>query len=41
MSISEFFVDLYVVPDLCLGSETWNKGKLTVVQGISIKVGET
>ena len=28
MTISEFFADPYVVPDLCLDSETWNKGKL-------------
>ena len=25
------FVNLFVVPALCLGSETWNKGEVTVI----------
>ena len=33
MAISEFFVNLYVIPALYLGRETWNKGKLIVNTG--------
>ena len=33
MTISEFSVELYVVPALHLGRETWDKGKLIVNTG--------